>query len=188
MNPLAVIIAICGTILIVKGASASSRNSSDTARQYRIKKAYAATGKKTKYGMGHGGRDPTGKTLTETGKSDCSGFASYLIGVKRSDSKRKVSEIETTNIYNDARGARNMFVQVDPAPGVFCVYPDRNGEQGHMGLVTKVSPTGGITGVDCGSGNYKRTGDAIQERSFAWMMNEGAIFVAPKSDYSDLVA
>ena len=108
MNPLAVIIAICGTILIVKGASASSRNSSDAARQYRIKKAYAATGKKTKYGMGHGGRDPTGKTLTETGKSDCSGFASYLIGVKRSDSKRKVSEIETTNIYNDARGARNM--------------------------------------------------------------------------------
>ena len=184
MNPLAVIIAICGAILIVKGASASTLNP----RQLRIQKAYAAVGLGIEYGMGQGGYDPTGKTLTKTGKCDCSGFGAYLVGVKRSDSKLKVSEIETTNIYNDARGPRNMFVPVDAAPGVFCVYPDRNGEQGHMGLVTKVSSTGGITGVDCGSGNYKRTGDAIQERSFAWMMKEGAIFVVPKSDYSNLVA
>jgi hypothetical protein len=112
-----------------------------------------------------------------------------LLGVPRYDSKRTPRDIETTQIYNDALGKQSTFVRLNnPEPGIFYVYPDKNGEQGHMGLITKITPNGSIIGVDCGSSNYKRTGDAIQERSLGYMKAAGGIFVAPKSDYVGLVA
>lgn len=179
MKALVVIAAAAGILLIAKGASASPLRSN---LLRRVAKAYSAVGRKTEYALGQGGWYPEDDFPTRTGKCDCSGFGAWLMGERRSNSKRTPSEIETTNIYNDALGKRRFFLKADkPEPGAFYVYPDRNGNQGHMGLVTKVAGDK-IIGVDCGSSNYKKTGDAIQERDFSYMKSQGAIFVIMRKD------
>lgn len=183
MKALVAIATISGLMLIAKGASAITANSNILRK--RVEKAYTAIGKNTKYASGQGGWYPDDAFPTRTGSCDCSGFGSWVMGERRSNGNRSPSEIETTNIYNDANGKKKFFIKVNkPEPGVFYVYPDKNGNQGHMGLVTRIDGKK-IIGVDCGSSNYKRTGDAIQERDLSYMKSEGGIFVILRKDLSD---
>lgn len=136
-----------------------------------------------RYGLGEGGFDP--KDWCPKLLCDCSGWVSAKLGMSRnqSDKKKPWSEkipwIETTAIYNDAKGAQLLFVPVVlPVPGCLIVYPDRKilgvRRQGHVGLVISQS-----LAMDCASGRGAR---AIQTRPNKFWLDRGGIVVCLKED------
>lgn len=142
------------------------------------------------YGIGCGGTDPDApdpyQRVDEKGKDgkivhklklDCSGWAAWVIGLPRNHPFGEHRWIETTNICDDAQGAQVLFRRVDKAvPGCLVCWPDRNGHQGHVGLVTEVGPKK-LRGIDCGSSS-----NGVSERDFGFFLKEGAIFVALQGD------
>lgn len=150
--------------------------------EMRISRARSVVGRGIKYKLGKGGFDPsTPSPANAAGTCDCSGFASWIMGITRKPSALFGRWIETTNIVRDATGDQDLFLMLeDPRPGSFAVYPDHDGKQGHVALVTGVDP---LMGIDCSSSRSKRTGEAIHERSLAFMAKR-AIFVVPKSDFA----
>lgn len=149
----------------------------------RTQKALAAVGKGIKYRLGHGGTDPDGDLPTETGYCDCSGFAAWTMGLNRKPKPERPFWIETTNIYNDALGARKAFIRLaKPERGCYAVYPDRAFRQGHILLVTDVKD-GRITCVDCASSLGGKKKEAIREWDRTSLIYEKkAIFVTLKQD------
>ena len=149
----------------------------------RIDRARSAVGRGIKYKLGKGGFDPSSDTPANgAGLCDCSGFIAWVMGVTRKPSPLFDRWVETTNICNDATGDQSLFLMVDgPRPGALAVYGDSGGKQGHVAIVTGADP---LMGIDCSSSRSKRTGDAIHERSLAFMAKR-AIFVVPRSDFSE---
>jgi len=121
-----------------------------------------------RYGWGKGGFDPNSPTPADkSGRCDCSGLISWLLGLSRKPKPTRPWWLGTDNIYADATGRQETFVTLPrPEPGCIVVYPRHLLRPGHTGLVTEVfEETGDFNVVDCSSGMSRRTGRAIWERN-----------------------
>jgi len=106
-------------------------------------------------------------------RCDCSGFLAWCLRISRKVNHPKYIAInggwfETTGIHADVLGSWGYFEpQPKPIVGAFVVYPDKNGHDGHIGVISKVNGKAGVAGIDlvihCSLGGYKSKGDAIQE-------------------------
>ena len=135
-----------------------------------------------RYRLGKGGRRPLAPSpLDAAGLCDCSGFASWCLGLDRYQPGRIEGDwISTTSIYRDATGPHQLFVAdalADARPGDLVVYPStylrgvRTGI-GHVGVIVGVS--GGWSGldiVDCAA----RKGAAIGHRTGELWGRKGGI-------------
>lgn len=169
----------------------------------RVARAKHAATKKCTYKLGRGGFNPSHPLdpAWDKGRSDCSGFVSYVLMTRRNPKPGRNFWLETTAIYHDAikpqrdgtRGG-NVFRQISyPVPGCLVVYPDRNGSEGHIGVVVEVlkEPIEGTQVVvyqyhtiECASGLLGRIGKAIRLRKHAQELfsRKGAIFCVLKDD------
>lgn len=162
-----------------------------------VKKARGWIGKNTVYKLG---------SSTPGRQCDCSGFTASVYGYKRNDKSVLGPEDpawhNTDSIAADALDNQDFYLPLaQPEIGCFVVYPGiaKNGKRiriGHIGIVTEVPDkwTGDfstIKVVHCSGGNYRKTGDAIQETNGAiWAGKQahkgvtkkayGSIFVMPK--------
>ena len=103
------------------------------------------------YRLGRGGRHhDAASPLDAEGCCDCSGFASWAVGLDRKSAAIEGGWISTDSIVRDATGPRRLFVVVPVGamaqPGDLVVYPGRfvGGVRvgiGHVGVVAAV-PTG----------------------------------------------
>lgn len=86
-------------------------------------------------------------------------------------------------IVKDATLGQKVFVRLEAVePGCFVVYGDKDGRQGHIGVVTTVRSQRDYDVVDCSWTSWHRDGDAIQERKGTVFRHNGAIPVALKQD------
>lgn len=160
-----------------------------------VERARRCIGHGCTYKLGMGGVKPNAvwpwKVNPEknVGECDCSGFVAWCLGTSRL--RRDVEAfwkmnggwIETSAIARDAETTHALFGEVSPdqaLPGDVVVYGDKGGHQGHVGLVVSVAPTpdpwDGIRVVHCSSGNFKRSGDAIQETGAGlWKKADGLV-------------
>ena len=145
-----------------------------------VARAHSALGHGCAYVSGKGGMNPeSASPWGEKVESDCSGFALWCARLHR------LLWLDTLRLVMIARDLERVVALVpwiEAKPGDFAIYPDRTGtdhkhHDGHMGVVTEVN--GGPTRVvHCSAGNWKRTGDAIQETGPEnWTMNAGSIVV-----------
>jgi hypothetical protein len=72
--------------------------------------------------------------------------------------------VNTTSIVEDSKSPDGLFTLTPkPKPGDVIVYPWKNGRPGHIGLIKEVNAKGiPVSVIHCSSGNYRKTGDAIQ--------------------------
>lgn len=140
----------------------------------------------TKYVLGKGGMKPTREVPGNSeGQCDCSGFVSWCLGISRQTTNpfyRQLNGgwIETTAVAADALKPGGVFVKVEqPAPGDIIVWGDRrvNGRhtQGHIGVISAVEDGRATRVIHCSSGNFRRTGQAVQETSADVFHRNGAI-------------
>lgn len=102
-----------------------------------------------RYKLGRGGFNAKYPYRVEWDQAlcDCSGFASFVYQLSRKPKLTRWWWIETTNIYRDAMDKQKVFVRIkEPIPGCLVVYPDREGHEGHVGIVTQAYP---LRVVDC---------------------------------------
>lgn len=172
----------------------------------RVARARHAATKKCTYKLGRGGFNPSFPLdpAWDKGCSDCSGFVSYVLMTRRDPKPGRNFWLETTAIYTDAiklqrDGHREgqVFRQIPyPVPGCLVVYGDKNGKQGHIGVVVETwrglgkpedygdDTPDGYTTVECASGLLGRIGKAIRYRKDAQKLfgPKGAIFCVLKDD------
>ena len=152
-----------------------------TAADQAATRALSVVGQ-ARYKLGKGGRKPRALVPWDAeGLCDCSGFASWCLGLDRYQPGRIEGEwISTTSIYRDATGPHRMFAAValeDARPGDLVVYPStyRAGVRtgiGHVGVIVNVG--GGWSGlgiVDCAS----RKGAAIGHRDGGLWGRKGGV-------------
>jgi len=143
-----------------------------------LNRARSAKNKKTIYKLGAGGMKPSNATPTDAGnKCDCSGFVCWALGVSRKTThplymKFNSGWMNTDGIVHDATTTTGFFDKIIvPKVGCMIVYPGGKGKIGHVGIVTEVK-SGVVTKVlHCSGGNYRTTGDAIQETDAAVFIN-----------------
>ena len=143
-----------------------------------------------KYQLGLGGRDPNAQTPFQSGFSDCSGFVAWCIGLDRYQPERiDGGWIETTAVAHDAAFTQRMFEMVKRAePGDIIVYPDRDGRQGHVGIVSEAAENGSASQViHCSMGNYRTLGVAVAETGPDVFTHHGAIVVRFKGAVEDAI-
>lgn len=114
-----------------------------------VDRALGAVGTCT-YSLGKGGRHPESPTPGDAqGRLDCSGFASWCLGLDRKSDAIDGGWISTDSIVRDATGKRRLF-RVVPAgqirAGDLVVFPGRYvaGRRvaiGHVGVVVEAGPT-----------------------------------------------
>lgn len=114
-----------------------------------VARALSAVGTCT-YSLGKGGRHPESPTPGDAqGRLDCSGFASWCLGLDRKSDAIDGGWISTDSIVRDATGKRRLF-RVVPAgqirAGDLVVFPGRYvaGRRvaiGHVGVVVEAGPT-----------------------------------------------
>lgn len=145
----------------------------------RYKRARSAIGHNTIYKLGKGGFHP--EKLHPGKYCDCSGFVSWVIGLSRKHQFGKHNWISTSDIHDDATGHQHLFKKLPaPEPGCIVVYPDRDGRQGHCGIVTEKRGLE-LWGVDCASSSSRNAGDAIAERSLDFFRRrQDMIFCVPE--------
>ena len=150
----------------------------------RVSHAASWLSKPVRYNLGSGGMSPSDPM--PDGRCDCSGFVSATIGMSRhQEFKGKpwsshIPWIETTAVFDDAKGAQWLFVPCAEAwPGCIVVIPDRRilgiRRQGHIGIVSQ-DPT---IAIDCASGRGDR---AVGLRPVSWWTKRGGIVVCLKED------
>src|SRR5687767_609431 len=131
----------------------------------------------TVYWLGAGGFDPNAPTPGS--KSDCSGYVCWMLGRSRVTTnplymKFNGGWVNTDGMIHDAKSCLGFFTQIpEPKVGCLLVYGGAASKAprkiGHVGIVTAVGGvehdyTGDVLRVrHCSMGNYRRTGDAIQE-------------------------
>lgn len=161
----------------------------------RVRRARSAAGRGIRYGLGKGGFDPN--AVLPSGKDrlcDCSGFAlAWAFYLNRTPKKGRAAWLETSAVYADATGPQKTFVRISaPVAGCAVVYPDRkvNGvhEEGHCAIVTDATfdseKAVTLKGIDCSSGQSKRTGQAITERDLTFFLRRpDCAFVLLKEDF-----
>lgn len=157
----------------------------------RIARARAAVRRGILYRLGHGGWNPKAELPGRPGPidagdrgsgADCSGFIAWDLELPRQHTiVAGLWGISTVSLDRDGRTPGGLFRQISaPVPGCLAVYPDRDGEQGHVGLVTEVSPH--LRGIDCSSSRSRKIGEAITERGFEFFRDRGAIWLLRNDD------
>jgi hypothetical protein len=148
----------------------------------RAKKA--VTESVARYKLGTGGFNPSAPLPeSKQGYCDCSGFVSWCLNEKRQTSNKFLMSInggwiETTAVVKDAKSPDGMFTKVDkPEPGDLAVWGDNKGRQGHIGVVSEAVVGVATKIIHCSSGNFKKTGKAIQETDAEMFYRCDAIFV-----------
>lgn len=143
---------------------------------------------KCTYKLGKGGFYPQDQIPTRDSQCDCSGWASWLMGISRKPKLTRLWWVETTKIWQKSAKSDTFVRLSEPVPGSFAVYPDRNGKQGHIGLVTRVErDTRGrlskVYGIDCAPTPSKVLGRAITERDFKlFFARDDTVYVVLKQD------
>lgn len=88
---------------------------------------------------------------------DCSGYVCWALGFARQTPAGEW--IDTNYIWNDAKGQRRRFQEVDRArPGALVVYPKAGSNEnfGHVGIVMEADALGRVTLVaHCSADNFK---------------------------------
>jgi hypothetical protein len=149
----------------------------------RVRRARSFTGRKTRYVLGAGGGDPNAP-FPEGGASDCTGYISKALFLRRDQRKKWGLWIESTEITRDAKCKKRLFVAIpSPVSGCVMAYPDsfikrlgrwfKQGE-GHAAIVVDFTLDASgrveaLSAIDCSSGSYRRHGDAIREHDMTWM-------------------
>lgn len=134
-----------------------------------VLRARSALGHKCAYRLGSGGGTGELPFTQENPECDCSGFVSWVYGVKRKVSvpmyeKWNGGWFETTAVYRDANSPYGFFTKVEEAkPGDVLVWGDSKGKQGHIGLVTEVDGGKPTKVIHCARGNAIKYGDAVYE-------------------------
>jgi cell wall-associated NlpC family hydrolase len=158
-----------------------------------LRRAISAIGKGTIYVLGKGGRKPIAELPGDSEKRcDCSGFVSWCVGLDRYQPRSSLYKkynggwISTDAIVFDAKRPKSesgYFTRVEiPTPGDIIVYGDKDGRQGHTGIVSAVRDFendpkwAGLKVIHCSSGNYKKTKDAIRETGAEVFLKNKAIF------------
>ena len=146
-----------------------------------------AQGHDITYAMGTSGPRWLASTFDPEGDgADCSDFVSYCIGRRKAGGLDWTNDrgqrlwLHTGSIVTDARGDNKLFCDIgDPVAPCIASYPDRNGKQGHTGVIVSVHG-GALRGVDCSYTQHKRTGDAVKVRDLSWFKRKaGVVFCAP---------
>lgn len=143
-----------------------------------VERARTAIGKGTKYGLGCGGMSPYNKgPADKNNRCDCSGFVAWVLGLSRKPKPTRNWWIETTMIHKDASKNRTVFIQISKAePGCLVVFPDKDGREGHVGIVSAVNESGTAAMViDC-------TSKGITEQGAEYFSRKGAIYCILKQD------
>ena len=152
-----------------------------------LKRARIACALPVAYKLGMGGMKPVRESPANSeGQCDCSGFVSWCLGVSRQTADPFYKQlnggwIETTAVVADALAAHGLFAKVDSAEvGDIIVWGDskKNGKtvQGHIGIVSVVENGRATRVIHCSNGNFKRSGQAVQETSADIFHNNGAIY------------
>ena len=145
-----------------------------------VERALSACGE-GKYVLGKGGRNPQADSPLQDGACDCSGFVAWCIGLDRYQPGKVAGGdwIETSAMVRDANYDRNLFVPMNERrPGYILVWGDKNGRQGHTGIISAVDAHGKVTRViHCSSGNYRTKGVAIAETDPGVFLTNGAMVV-----------
>ena len=132
-------------------------------KEQTLARAQSVSGLKTVYKLGKGGFDPA-KAMT--GSCDCSGFVAWAIGIPRELPPKSNKWLDTDAYYAGGKPVKaGLFSQIaieDAEPGDLLVYPDKNGHQGHIGIVTQVDLKAPTYVIHCSLGNYKNYDDAIR--------------------------
>jgi len=122
-----------------------------------------------RYKLGKGGFHPEDPTPSRDGFCDCSGFAAWCLGLSRDQRGRFGLWISSEGIWSDGTGPRRLFTAVvQPFPGCLVVYPDRDGRQGHVGVVVRAIP---LEGIDCSTAG-------LRQRPFGFFLARGSRFFA----------
>lgn len=148
-----------------------------------LTRAFSAEPVRTIYKLGSGGMNPkAAHPKGWDGACDCSGFVAWAIGRSRQTThplyvRKNGGWINTDAMVHDAEECTGFFTLTEPKVGAIIVYGGHNQYRkvGHCGIVTSVDP---LRVLHCSMGNYRRSGDAIQEtgpeafnvpdRIFAW--------------------
>lgn len=161
----------------------------DRRMNIKIERARSFVGHSTRYQLGAGGMDPRIEPPGLTA-CDCSGFLSIVMGISRKQGDKdkpwsaSIPWVETTAMVRDAAGPQQLWVRIrDPIPGCFVAYGDTDHHEGHCGVATEVIGSRVTRGVDCASGIYRRTGDAIHEHPIPYLSEHpGRVFFVLRED------
>lgn len=143
-----------------------------------VKRAKSALGHGTRYRLGQGGYHPFDPYPAANGFLDCSGFASWCLGLSRQQPET-IEWIETSRIVKDAEGAQKLFRRVASAlAGDLIVYGDAGRHEGHVGVITAAVNGVPTRVAHC---NARTKPDAIVDEPasvfwFGALKNRGAIF------------
>lgn len=133
-----------------------------------ISRANSAIGQGIRYKLGKGGFKPGNPSPDSAGLCDCSGFVSWCLGMNRQTQEAFYRNynggwIETTAVWTDIGKSVGIFEQRDgPVIGGIVVFPDANGSQGHIGII---SGPGKV--IHCSKGNDNKFQDSIAETTLA---------------------
>lgn len=158
-----------------------------------IARARSAVGHKCGYQLGAGGMHPEadfpwGRADFPDPLSDCTGALAWFFGVPRKTDNPFYVEfdggwVSSEAIFRDCATPFGFFDGLgwtEAQPGDVLVFGNRtsNGitHHGHVGLVATASKSGPLSVVHCSLGNWRKTGDAIQETGpDVWAINMGRV-------------
>lgn len=145
-----------------------------------VARARSASGSNCIYELGKGGMVPWAEVPWDEAKHcDCSGLAMWCLYLSRHQGD---DWINTDRMVTDGKTPGGLFEQIPwelAKPGHLIVYGRGGpGKYGHVGVVSDVDVTGPIKAVHCSKGNFKKTGDAIQETGVGvWRLRADTIIV-----------
>lgn len=150
-------------------------------REQVVARALSAVGQGCAYTLGTGGANPLRTVPWGDDKkvSDCSGFACWALGIHR------MIWLDTFRMHWFAVGHTPLreVGWLEAKPGDLLVWPDRIIEgikhEGHVGVVTQVGPAGASRVTHCSAGNWRASGDAIQETGVEKFVEAKAIVGRP---------
>jgi hypothetical protein len=104
---------------------------------------------------------------------DCSGFIASVLGRSRKPQLDFPYWLSTDSIWTDCGDKQRLFKQINkPIRGCLVVYPDDDGKQGHVSVVSAEDVENGeLTGIDCASSS-SLLGDAISERNISFFLRK----------------
>lgn len=152
-----------------------------------VARARGCIGHGCAYVLGHGGMHPAALYPWPPGMPnvgcDCSGFVAWCLGVSRMLTKDHPHYpfggwFETSAVARDARSPFGFVAEVAwhlAKPGDILVWGDAGGHQGHIGLVSECNADGPVKVVHCSKGNWRTSGDAVQETDVDIFKRNGAI-------------
>jgi len=149
-----------------------------------ILRARSAIGHGIPYKLGKGGYNPTALVPGRIG-CDCSGFIAWVFGVSRKLDIPYYKNLnggwfETSAIVADSKSTNGFVDQIDfiiAKPGDILVWPDGEGHQGHIGVISEVNESLQVPQkvIHCSLGNYRKYNDAIQETGIEIFLSHHAI-------------